>query len=313
MMKRRAFSLVELLVVMGIIGILVSMAAVPIYSRTIGIARRVACAANLSHLRIFLQVSREGEQVRGEMPAGHPRFVKPYKWPGTVSAESNEQDVFVCPEDPNTVAGDTHPPLEYRSGIHWALIPFDPSHYSCASREGVDGAGRPYTEYVIEEAAWLPSKWDHGPCHGQTIWSTNDGIWRVYHRPEGGRRRIVLTFYTCSLANELWIDGEFDSKLRGTAVPRTWWFDHAVTSYAYNVGLEDKYDVGEDTIVLLDHPKAYVDATDSEIYADLNDPDGSRHLGSRNVLYENGSVKPVGTASLYPDINMAQWTADPWD
>ena len=313
MMRRQAFSLVELLVVMAIIGVLVSMTAMPIYSRTVGVARRVACASNLKHLRVLLETTREGEVARGEMPAGHPHYVKAYKWPGTVAAESEQVDVFVCPEDPETVAGETHPPLEYRSGIHWAFIPFDPAHYSCASREGVTDAGEPYTEYVIEEAAWLPSKFDHTPCHGAPQWSTNDGIWRVYHRSQGGRRKVVLTFYTCGLGNELYIGGEFHTRLLGTPVPRTFWFDYAMTSYAYNRDLEDKFGVGEDTIVLLDYPKAYVDATDSEIYGDLNSVDARRHLGKANVLYATGNVKVVGPASLYPDIDMAQWTADPMD
>jgi len=236
MMTRKGFSLIELLVVMVVIGLLASMTALA-YPRVIGIARRAACMSNLSQLRVLLQSTYQSERERREWVYERTPFIKKYKWPGTVAAEAMNVQIFVCPEDPQAAAGMPYPPLEYKSGIHGGMIPFDPSHFSCCSREGVTKNGKRYTEYCIEDASWLQSKFDHGPCCGVPAWSTNDGIWRVYHQGTAGRRRVVLTFYTCPLPNELWIAGERECDLRGTSVPRTFWFDYAETSYGYNAGL----------------------------------------------------------------------------
>ena len=310
-MTKKGFSLVELLVVMSVLMLLVSTVAMPVYSRTIAVARRGICASNLHHLMTLLRVAREGQRERGEWTMRRAPFVQPYKWPATVAAESATEAVFLCPEDSEGAGGIPHPPLQYKSGMSGRFIPFDPSHFSCVMRTGVTDSGEPYTEYCIEENPGVRAEWEY--AMGVKEFSTNDGIWRIYHRPRGGRRMVVLTWYDCGWPNEIWVGGELYAALKGANVPMTFYFDYAFTSYGYNVDLEDRFAVGADTVVLLDYPEAHVDASDTEIYPDLNSTDSARHLGSHNVLYESGAVMTVGTASLYPDINMAQWTADPDD
>ena len=313
-MKKQGFSLVELLVVMAIIGTLASMAAMA-YPQAVGIARRTACMSNLHNLRALLQNAIQAERDRGDWDAGRAPYVMMYKWPGTVAFEGRTEGVFVCPNDDRPVKGGSlpHPPLEYRTG-DWGnpLLPFDPAHRQCVMRTGVTDEGEPYTEYCIEENLGVEAKWEYA-LPGHPEFSTNDGIWRIYHKPEGGRRRVVLTWYDCNWDNWLYVGGEFYKKLMGTVTPMTLYYDYAETSYGYNADLEGSFAVGGDTIVLLDYPEAYVDATDSDIYEDLNSDQSRRHLGKQNVLYHDGSVRTVGTASLYPSVNMAQWTADSAD
>ena len=312
-MTKKGFSLVELLVVMSVLMLLISTVAMPVYSRAVAVARRGMCASNLHHLMTLLRAAREGQRERGEWTTRQAPFVKVYKWPATVAAETANEAVFLCPEDSEGAGGIPHPPLQYRSGYTGQpFLPFDPSHYNCVMRTGETEDGEEYTEYCIEENIPVRAEWEY--ALGVKEFSTNDGIWRIYHRPRGGRRMVVLTWYDCNWSNEIWVGGELYAALYNGIAPMTFYYDYAFTSFGYNVDLEDSYAVGADTIVLLDYPEAYVDATDtSAIYPDLDSTDSARHLGRQNVLYESGAVMTVGTVSLYPDINMAQWTADPDD
>jgi len=315
-MKRSAFSLIELLVVIIIIGALLA-AAMPTYSRVVSIARRAVCASNLRSLRVLLQSAQQGERERRAGHSAEHAFVNMYKWPGTVAVVSNvpladTDSVFICPEAIDVFSGVQHPPLQYRSALSPnPLLPFDPSHFNCVMRRGVTDDGEDYTEYCIEDNMPVEAKWRY--AMGVWAYSQNDGVWCVFDKAEGGRRKVVLYGYTCDWPNQIYVDGEHYADLNPSANGMTIYFDSGWTSYAYNADLDGRTVVGEDTIVLLDYPGAYVDATDSQIYSDLNSEDSRRHLGKANVLYASGRVETVGTASLYPTIDMGQWTADPMD
>jgi len=312
MMTRKGFSLVELLVVIAVIGIMISIVAGPVFSRTIAITQRAMCGGNLHHLSTILRAAREGQRERGEWQAGKPPFVDAYKWPGTVSVEAGSPErVFLCPSDDQAAGGIADPPLQFRTAMYPnPLLPFDPDHFSCVKRTIVEN-GETYTEYCVEDNLGVKAEWEY--AMGVKEYSTNDGIWRIFNEWQGGRRKVVLTFYNCWWQNQIWVNGEYYADLQPGCAPMTLYFDDAVTSYGYNMDLPSRFDVGPDTIVLLDYPKAHVDATQSEIYERLNSDDSGRHLGKHNVLRADGSVTTVGTASLYPDVNPGQWTADPND
>ncbi len=307
-MKRNGFSLIELMVVMGVLGLLTSL-AVTGYPQAVGVARRSACQANLRSLRVILQSVHEDERQRGDGHSTEEAYVASYKWPGTVAAEANELGAFMCPEDPIGSVGNSHPPLAFRTGLYpHPLVPFDPSHYNCVMRTGVTAEGEPYTEYCVEDNTPVEAMWEY--ALGVKEFSTNDGVWRVYDNPSaGGRRKVVLVWYTCNWNNQIWVDGEHHKDLRLGSEGLTFYYDSATTSYGFNEDLNDQTTVSEDTIVLLDYPEARVDASQSEIYEELGGGGGARHFGKHNVLYAGGAVKTVGPASLYPDINMSQWTS----
>ena len=306
-MTRKAFSLIELLVVVAIVGLLSSI-VVPATARYLAVARRTVCASNLHLLFSYIVTAQNARIERHETEGPQSFLLEKDFWPRNVIVESRNEVVFMCPDD-DEGAGMEHLPLKYKSGIHGGWIPFDASHYSCCSRTGVDSSGNKYTEYCIEEAAWLPSMWDHGPTHGHPEWSTNDGIWRVTE-PKGGIRTLVLTFYTCSLPNMLWVNGKIYGNL-SSKIGMKFYFPDVPTSYGYNVQLDGHAIVDRDTIVLMDFKDIYVDPADPKIVGDLNDLDSARHTGKHNVLYASGAVKAVGSSWLYPTIYPAPWTPEP--
>ena len=305
-MTRKAFSLIELLIVVAIIGLLSSI-VVPSTARYLAAARRTVCAGNLHLLFNYIVTAQNARIERTETEGPQSFLLEKDFWPRNVIIEARNEAVFLCPDD-DEGAGMHHLPLKYKSGIHGGWIPFDESHYSCAARTGVDANGHRYTEYVIEEAAWLPSKWDHSDCHGQSIWSTNDGIWRVTE-PEGGIRTLVLTYYQCSLPNKLDVNGKTYGNL-ASKVGLKFYFPDVATSYGYNVQLDGHAIVDGKTVVLMDFNDIYVNPADPTIVDDLNDLDSARHTGRHNVLYASGAVKAVGSTWLYPTINPAPWTPE---
>ena len=229
-----------------------------------------------------------------------------------VAAEMNvPNSLFLCPER-STASTLGHPNLMYRSAIDPSIfVPFDPSEYLCCSRRGRDQAGKAYTEYCIEENPRVKSKWSHLDCCGWAGWSTNDGIWRVSDEiDDNGMRTVTLVFYSCNLANELWINGEFVWDDLGSHVGIPLKFKDVGTNYGYNILLSEAPAVRSDTIVLLDYNHLHADPESPFAIADLSDVMSARHLGKMNVLTADGGVNVRGPAGLYPDLNPAPWTPE---
>ncbi|MHC4563532.1 MAG: type II secretion system protein [Planctomycetota bacterium] len=308
-MTRKAFSLAELLIVMSIVALLAAIIS-PTVSRSAAHARQAICADRLRQLGGGVVAAQNARLASGARKGPENFFLKANYWPHDVVEHVRSDKLFLCPED---AEGDKkpNPPVKYWSALQWKYLPFDGSHYSCVERKGSDKQGR-YVEYCIEEAPQVPSKWSHAECCGVAGWSTNDGIWRFYE-PVGGVRKLVLTFYDCGVANWLEVEEEVFGHLRSMKIPYTWTFTDQPTSFGYNVAIDNAPHVGQDTIVLLDFLNTHIDITEDDITTKLNHYDSARHLGRHNVLYADGSVKPVGTVSLYPAVNMAQWTPDSSD
>jgi prepilin-type N-terminal cleavage/methylation domain-containing protein len=308
-MKRNAFSLAELMVTIGIISLLVTIVS-PTASRSMALARQAICKSNLHGLMASIAATRQAMREREERQVHETFFFKKFYWPQQPSYEGAASDkLLLCPEGKNTFSYG-HPPLQFKSGAHGKLVPFDPEHYSCCMREGETAAGEKYTEYCIEEMNWLPSKWTHEPCCGEDFWSTNDGIWRVFRKAVDGKRRIVLTYYDCGWPNEIYMHGKFKWDNLTQYVGQDLYFDDVVTNYAYNALLGTTKMTAVDTVVLLDYNDVHADPDDPDLVDNLNSMLSARHLGQHNVLYANGSVESVGSVSLYPNINRAQWTPE---
>ena len=308
---KRGFTLVELLVVLGVLAMLVAI-TVPVTTRGFALARRSLCASNLRQLSTMIATTVQNKWNQHGVNAQTPFLDKDY-WPGMVAAEVDVamSGVFMCPETASA-SSSGHPNIMYRSGIDLSVfVPFNPSEFLCASRRGVDQAGEPYTEYVIEENPGVKSKWSHQDCHGVASWSTNDGIWRVYDRiDEEGMRTVTLVYYDCWWPNELWINGEFVWDNLGAHVGVPLKFKDVGTNYGYNVYLSDAPTVTSDTIVLMDYDYLHVDPDDPAIVDRLSGPEAARHLDMLNDLTVDGAVNTVGPASLYPDLNPDPWTPE---
>ena len=88
-MRRRAFTLVELLFVIGIIGTLASI-LFPVFARARETARRSSCASNLS--QVGQGLTMYAQDYDGRFPPDDNEL-------GPVYAYSSAVDVFYCPSD----------------------------------------------------------------------------------------------------------------------------------------------------------------------------------------------------------------------
>ena len=309
-MNRRAFSLLELLIVIAVISLLATIAG-PSFSRSFAMARRTICTNNLSKLMQLTILSNQGGRISGQTAMSDPAFMKQEFWPTRPAAEipgtrERASRLFLCP-DGLTVFGASIPPLEYYSAIMRGMMPFDPTSFHCAARRGEEG-GKEYTEYVIEENHDVKSKWNHESCCGVAAWSTNDGIWRVYDDVEEGLRTIILTYYDCGWPNELWINGDFYWNNLSSHVGEVLKFKDVGTNYGYNGLLGETAIVSPDTVVLMDFNSVHIDPAAMDITGELNHLNTARHFGKANVAYAGGAVMSVGPADLYPDIDDSPWT-----
>ena len=308
-MKRKGFSLIELLVVMAILGMLTSI-VIPTSTRFVGLARRTKCVTNLGQLMQMISLTQQAKRLTGERALNEPRYFEKESWPQLVAGEVQSGRIFACPDGINPLEYG-HPPFIYQSGIDKScFVTFDPQNFLCAMRKGVDENGKEYTEYVIEENPGVQSKWSHEECCGQPSWSTNDGIWRVYDYPEEGRRKMILTYYDCGWPNVLYFRGEGHWSNLSTHVGEEFEFFDVLTNYGYNAMLGRQDSASPDTVVLMDSNRIHVDPDALTMTTDLHDLDTARHFGKINVLYASGSVATVGPASLYPDVNPAPWTPE---
>ena len=96
-LKRRAFTLVELITVMGVIVLLVAL-IMPFLTGAVKAQRRVECAMHLEKIgqacatRIASMGMSMGTGFRGQVP--------PLGWQNALkSFVSNDKSVFICPED----------------------------------------------------------------------------------------------------------------------------------------------------------------------------------------------------------------------
>jgi len=327
---------VELLIVIVMVAILMAL-LFPAVGSAYKTARTVKCAWNLRHLYSAIMLEKQEGLAASEY-----MFPTAYDWPEAALSMVEQPEVIGrCPEDErtddtvtdaadaDTSDGPTDPDTLMSQAMgfdiaYWScmeggfFIPFDPSHYLCVARTGVDEQGRPYVEYACEEnpnpyveggTTYKGAKWS-GRVDG---YSENDGVWRITMLPDGSRI-LKLMSSTCPAANALWYSdkllwenlishvGEEISIGRAMAI--------SFTSYGLNLNVSEQPRVSPGAILLLDFKDRIIDPTAADIQSLLDDPDSARHDSKHNVLFAEGSVRLIGSASLYPQIFPDVWS--PW-
>ncbi len=197
MVSRRAFTLVELLVVVAVIGLLISI-VVPSMSKARGSAKRAVCASNLRQvgiaLRAYLGSNNDRMPYASYMPSISPF---PLEDPNAtyiaevLKHDTSEQDkVFKCPNDvtpndrpePNinkTYFESERSSYEYRGALPW----------------GPDGsrrlAGRTVEEYVQAQRAEHADHPEHPITPVSSVWIFRD--FTNFHASAGtpGARRYL--------------------------------------------------------------------------------------------------------------------------
>ena len=317
-MKRRAFTVVELLVVVAIIALLVTL-MMPSLTTARDLSRATVCRHNLEQIgRGFVAAASD-----------HGKFTNPEvypdarAWPGIPYQYVPQDRIFLCPEDTpgdwDVIAG-----LEYVAD--WGsnpVFPFTDGHRGPAvkicsrGRRGSDEYGG-FWDYVFEENY----QYEHG-CEfwNQRTWhpngpdfSDNDGVFRIYDNHPSRGRLLRLHYYTCSLGNRatLFDKGLFNPEgtllgLQGSEVVLQAFY----TSYGINRNV-NRVEVALDTVVLMDYMH---ENSDKSFIADPQSPRtnarlnlSGRHLGKINVLRADGAVQSVSPAQLYPASNPDAWS-----
>ena len=299
-MRRNAFTLVELLVVVAIIGLLVAM-LIPSLDAARHLALSAICRGNLNQIGKAFQAA---DAATPPSPGG-PRLplFQPRSWPGVPMNVVSTPRMYLCPEE-----GDKGGSInDYFIHSNWdgksvggagVDIPFDPDDYLCR----IVSETADYIDYGFEDGI----NWD---LDNGTI----DITIRVTKRPpyvgtymstgyQGASSPYVgvLSLYCGGGVVPGWED------FRNVPTGKTFNIKSGGTNYGIN-NLVGRYVLGPDTVVLLDY---------NELIANRGEDIGlalekvvKRHRGSVNVLFADLSVRGLNSAQLDPNIGT---NADRW-
>jgi len=327
-MKRRAFTLVEMLVVVAVIALVAAM-MLPQLDRARGLARAAVCRSNLHQIGAGFRSASAESPPGWHAPRTYPRGED---WPEAVHDQVPKDALFLCPED-DPGDWDMAPNLEWTcvsTGVRARFVDGFRSrgHVACRSRRGTDETtGQGYTEYVFEDC--LP----YG-AHGHENlgcnfsenqpwfsthpynpdWSNNDSVFRLYDGIGSTKRLLRLQYVTCSMDNRAYLYDRpifgVDDRLINFKGHETY-LSAFYTSYGINARV-GRHKVGPDTIVALDYEHEPEDMTF------IADPDASnvnarldrsgRHLGRIHVLRADESVRAVYPGEIYPQTAGDAWS-----
>jgi len=323
-MNRRAFTLVELLVVIVILGLLLAL-LVPAVQHAWALARMTICRGNLHHIYQTFAVSSADSSRR---VGGTTFFPTPEAWVGTAIRYSETSNILSCPEFSAEVvqgtagqgtAGNPLSRLAYVHRVRNFQVPFDDpahqgfGHMNLGTWTGSDARGE-YIEIGLN---------DNSPITENYIntYESHDGIIRVY-LDVGGETIAKLIKYSCGEYNCVLFDGkplfvgpddpagvtDPASKMYGWMGPGTskngmevdlGAGGTATCSYGMAKGAE-QFGAAHHKILVMDYDKYIADPTISEMHDLLQT--AARHSGQINVLFTDGSVLSFGPTEIDPLI-----------
>lgn len=330
-MKHKAFTLVELMVVIAVLGLLVAIMA-PGLSAAFSMARSTVCQGNLQRLCGAFALVGSGEAVAradgGGMRQIAQPFPKPMSWPTIPRNVVPDPAIYECPEDPTNKAGGLGAMftlLEYECPFgRFPLTLLDGRSDFYISRTSEDDKG-PYSDFMLQD--------DYGNGQLEIMdfagWWDIDGFVRVYHsgklwvpknipdNPEYESGYVINRgqrggVNTCGDINAIWWQGEPAFGQKGlTRNHQDQWFDlegwdpgytnYAINAYAY------QYPVGSQCIVLVDYKKKTIVEVDTPVVAEERLMESARHLGKLNYLMADGSVRSAWPADISPRLKPELW------
>ncbi len=317
-MNARAFTLVELLVVIVILGLLMAL-LVPAGQQAWTLARTTICRNNLSHIyQTFGIAAADSSHRVGKTPF----FPKSSEWVGTVITYSETSNILLCPESDKesvTVAASSNPMARmvyiHNSGItplHFEVRFDDPGHQgfghmNLGTRTGEDANGS-YIEIGLDDNS--PVTEDYMDHDG------HDGLMRLYTRTN--QCYIKLMKYSCPEYNCVLYDGKplFVSPddppaVTDPASPYYGWLGPGTSKNGMEVSLgataactygmakgAEQCGTAHHKILVMDYDEFAVDPTVSEVH-DLLEK-AARHWGHINILFTDGSVLSFGPTEIDP-------------
>ncbi len=292
-LKRNAFTLVELLVVVAIISLLVAI-LIPSLQSARALTYRAICASNLRHIHQAFQTAQGQAVTDGE---GH-RSLYPniYGWPSVPQIAAGQADLFWCPAGPDgdeiEAVGEFTVKASNPDGGD-KLITFEPTNADPWRRVFDRGD---YWEYWFDD--------------GKMFDLSPNGVDYVFHVTKDPPRRAVFHdvphntwFITSILRGDEPLEGWED--LRTNETGDSFEMDGGGTcNYGFNAALSERTHANPGTIAVLDYNKTIANGGE-DMTAYIND--GARHLGRCNVMYTDGAVKSCDPLDIDPLID-----PDPW-
>jgi len=323
-MRRRGFTLTELMVVIGVIALLVAV-IVPSMSKMFAMARATICQNNLNKIDAALATDRAQRLSNGARDGWG--FQSADTWPGVPFNVVPNVHMFVCPED-----NEEH--------------------------EGWKGFGNPLAWMVyrnIDSSAWKPARnvevcfadpdhqgWNHmnlGTCTGSDQYGQyidikmddnsivnagtdgHDGWVRIY-LDKGGKVVAKLMKYSCGEFNALLYCGKplfvnpptDTAGVTDPASEQYGWMGPGTSKNGMEVVLGQTYDcsyamaAGSEKlrlpahkVLVIDYSKTIVDPADSDTQKRIYK--AARHLGRLNVLHADGAVSRAWPSQIDPTLS----------
>ncbi|MBT3201128.1 MAG: prepilin-type N-terminal cleavage/methylation domain-containing protein [Phycisphaerales bacterium] len=332
-MERKAFTLIELMVVIAIIALLV-MISVPAVQSAMGTYRSTQCANNLKRLgEGFFTASDTLAMSTGPIALKAPGAAGLYPsamiWPSIPHNVVEDIELFKCPEAEvvqSSVMGSLAS-LEYESPH--GRYPLDTiGNGECyKSRRGRNSKGE-YTDYMMQDDEGTGGQYAQMSFNG---WVDTDGVARVYDSGEiyifkdmikdtagsvpawtnNGGPGWPSRVNTCGNMNniryldELSLEGNGRMQdARGKSFRLHDWGER-MTNYGMSTEAY-KYGTGAGAIVLTDYTSTIVDL-DRRQEAQEFLVQSARHFGRVNYLLSDGSVGNDAPLEISPLTNIPAW------
>jgi prepilin-type N-terminal cleavage/methylation domain-containing protein len=155
-MQRRAFTLVELLMVVAVIALLVAF-FYPSMSAAGKTARTVVCQNHLRNISQAFTLRRANSSLE-QTPNQRSDYPEPLAWPSVPMDILADEETYICPEDDGTEASgsgdgtDNLEKLEYVNWDgHWTLNQTEGETTTYFARRGEHPSKGPYTEFHCQD------------------------------------------------------------------------------------------------------------------------------------------------------------------